>query len=90
MNCYVIWDKRTNYTLKVYPYFTTIKDDWKRAEQLALNFAHKNHAAGYPTIVEVFHMCSVGKQVLDTEKAEQHTEGEHQLRHAGYDPQEEI
>jgi len=65
MTCYAVFDAKTNKQIRVFHYSLGL-DDVSRARKLAFEFANKNHANGYPCTVELFHMCDVGKQVLDT------------------------
>lgn len=69
MNCYAVFDLKTNKQLRVFAYEILRQGDYKRAEKLAFDMAHGMHNGGYPCTVELFHMCSVGRQVLNTNEA---------------------
>ena len=66
MNCYSVFLNNTQ--IRVFHYSILERDDWKRAENLALDFADKNNQAGYPCTVEQFHMCGVGVTVSRGQK----------------------
>ena len=66
MNCYSVFDQKTNKQIRVFAYDVLVPGDYKRAESLAFGMAHGMHSGGYPCTVELFHMSDVGKQVLDT------------------------
>ena len=61
MNCYSVF--LNNKQIRVFHYSILERGDWKRAENLALDFADKNTQAGYPCTVEQFYMCDVGVTV---------------------------
>ena len=64
MNCYSVFNQGKQ--VRVYAYSILEDGDWKRAQALAFEFADRQHNAGYPCIVELFHMCTVGKTVYTT------------------------
>ena len=66
MNCYSVFDQKTNKQIRVFAYDVLVPSDYKRAESLAFKMAQGMHNGGYPCTVEMFHMCDVGKQVMDT------------------------
>jgi hypothetical protein len=68
MSCFAIYTKHNNRQAMVYQYNVTDPADCERAKNLALNFARREHAAGFPCSVEQFHMLdTVGILVHDTE-----------------------
>lgn len=66
-NCYAVFLKSNNKQIRVFSYSPLIPGDYSRAESLAFGLAKSNHESGHPCTVELFHMCDVGRQVLDTE-----------------------
>ena len=67
MNCFAVFLKSNNKQIRVYSYAHIISVDMKRAHKLAIDFALANHNNGYPCTIEQFHMCDIGKIVMDTE-----------------------
>ena len=65
MNYYSVFTG--NKQTRVFHYDVLITGDYLRAKELALDFAKSNHNAGYPSTVENFHMCDVGRAVFNSE-----------------------
>jgi len=69
MSCFSVYIKTTNRQIRVFHHEYTDKNDRQRAQKLAVEFADKQHGAGYPCVVEQFHISdSVGVEIHDTER----------------------
>lgn len=73
MNCHAVYLKSNNKQIRVFAYDCLVQGDWRRAQKLAFELAWSNHDNGYHCTVEIFHMCDVGKQILDTDSSERNT-----------------
>lgn len=65
--CYVVFNKKTNKQLRTFHYLPTIKGDYLRAENLAIDFAKREHVNGYPATVEQCHLLDFGAIVFDSD-----------------------
>lgn len=66
--CYVIYEASSNKALKNYPYQGGSSEDRERASALAIEFAEKMLATGYPCLVEHIGVSGVGVLILDQTK----------------------
>lgn len=73
MACFVVYLKATNKQIRVFHFDLFDNNDMKRADNLAVDFAMKQHANGYPCTIEQFTFSSdIGYHVFDTERANNH------------------